>query len=351
MARSIRIEFPGAFYHVMARGNRREAIFKDDDDRHFFLKTLSEACCMTGWRVHAWVLMGNHYHLFIETPEANLVEGMKWLQNAYTRRFNVRHGQWGRLFGDRYKSVLVEGEGWYYQTLVNYIHLNPARAGLVDPSMGKGILDYPWSSLAGGYALPPGKRTQWLAAAAGPAAMGLSDTTAGRRCYVERLDRIIVEEGMERAGIPPVVEEVDARCSNLRRGWYWGSQQFGERMLELGERTLKKQRHRSYKGSQESRAHGEAEAVKLLKEGLAVMDLRKADLERLSGSDARKVAIAGVIRERTTVGMQWINAHLWMKSAANASHQIRRLKRQRHKLENQLPAGARAWLKQVKDVA
>ena len=84
MARSIRIEYPGAYYHVMARGNRREAIFPDDDDDddgRFFLQTLSEACGRTGWRVHAWVLMGNHYHLFIETPEPNLSVGMKWLQN------------------------------------------------------------------------------------------------------------------------------------------------------------------------------------------------------------------------------------------------------------------------------
>jgi REP element-mobilizing transposase RayT len=104
MPRSLRIEFPGAFYHVMARGNRRETIFHDDDDRRFFLATLSEACAMTGWRVHAWVLMGNHYHLFIQTPEANLVAGMSWLQNTVTRRYNVRHMAWGRLFGDRYKE-------------------------------------------------------------------------------------------------------------------------------------------------------------------------------------------------------------------------------------------------------
>ncbi|MCF7734346.1 MAG: transposase [Akkermansiaceae bacterium] len=122
MPRSLRIEFPGAFYHVMARGNRRETIFHDDDDRRFFLATLSEACAMTGWRVHAWVLMGNHYHLFIETPEANLVAGMSWLQNTVTRRYNVRHMAWGRLFGDRYKAVLVEGaDSYHYRTLADYI--------------------------------------------------------------------------------------------------------------------------------------------------------------------------------------------------------------------------------------
>jgi len=79
MARSVRFEFAGAYYHVMARGNQRKAIFRDDDDRKFFLACLSECCEKTGWRVHAWVLMGNHYHLFIETPEPNLVSGMKWL--------------------------------------------------------------------------------------------------------------------------------------------------------------------------------------------------------------------------------------------------------------------------------
>ena len=106
MARSLRVEYPGAYYHVMARGNRREDIFLDDDDRRFFLRAVSEACAQTGWLVHAWVLMSNHYHLCIETPEANLVDGMKWLQNTHTRRFNVRRRAWGRVFGDRYKAVV-----------------------------------------------------------------------------------------------------------------------------------------------------------------------------------------------------------------------------------------------------
>lgn len=96
MARSIRIEYAEAFYHVMARGNHREAIFHDEQDRLHFLKTLGEACAMTGWGVHARVLMSNHYHLMVETPEPNLVEGMKWLQNTVTRRYNVRHRAWGR---------------------------------------------------------------------------------------------------------------------------------------------------------------------------------------------------------------------------------------------------------------
>lgn len=86
---------------------------------------------MTGWRVHGRVLMGNHYHLPLQTPEANLVAGMQWLQNTYTRCFNTRHRSWGRLFGDRYKAVLLEDSSYYYETLLNYIHLNPVRAELI----------------------------------------------------------------------------------------------------------------------------------------------------------------------------------------------------------------------------
>lgn len=144
MARSIRIEFAGAFYHVMARGNRRERIFKDEEDRQLFVKSLGDACARTGWRVHAWLLLGNHYHLMLETPEPNLVAGMKWLQNTLTRRYNVRHHAWGRVFGDRYKAVLVEGsQPFYYETLMDYIHLNPVRAGLVRSGRGESVLDYP----------------------------------------------------------------------------------------------------------------------------------------------------------------------------------------------------------------
>jgi REP element-mobilizing transposase RayT len=91
MARQVRIQFEGAVYHVMARGDRRESIIGGDKDRRMFIETVSEACEKTGWLVDAWVLMSNHYHLVLRTPQANLVAGMRWLQNTYTRRFNVRN--------------------------------------------------------------------------------------------------------------------------------------------------------------------------------------------------------------------------------------------------------------------
>ncbi len=331
MARSLRIQYPGAYYHVMARGNRREAIFHDDDDRRFFLHTLAQACEMTGWRVHAWVLMGNHYHLFIQTPELNLVTGMSWLQNTLTRRYNVRHRKWGRLFGDRYKAVVVEGEDRYhYQTLMDYIHLNPVRARLVRPDRGQSVLDYPWSSLAGGHALPPKRRAKWLDAEAGLNAFQLPDSTTGRRKMVERVDERAVKEQLKSCGVPPTPEEMDARCSHLRRGWYWGTQAFAERLRHWVAGVLKSEkapRSRAYKHSPQARAHGLEEAEGYVREGLAAAGLNEADLATLKGSDVRKVLLARLVWKRTTARQEWIARKLHMGSGTNVSQQIRRLEK------------------------
>jgi putative transposase len=348
VARSIRIEYAGAFYHVMARGNRREDIFRDDHDRQLFLKTLGEACVRTGWRIHAWVLMSNHYHLLIETREANLVVGMQWLQNTYTRRFNARHRVWGRLFGDRYKAVLVEGASrYYYETLLDYIHLNPVRAKLVRPHRGQSVLDYKWSSVAGGHALAAGKRTKWLATEEALAAFGCKDTVSGRRKWVEGLDRRAVEEEAEKCGVAALPEEMDARCSHLRRGWYWGSQAFGEKMLKLAGVVLGRDRNRIYRGSLERRAHELARAEQLLVEGLRAAGLDSRELVGISGADARKVAIARAIWEQTVVPQKWLAERLGMRSAANVSQQLRR-----HRVNakrSDLPLSFRKWLSSVKN--
>src|ERR1041385_4656472 len=127
MPRKIRVEFPDATYHVMSRGDRREDIFPSDVDRHDFMRTLGEACQKTGFQVHAYCLMSNHFHLVVQTPEANLVEGMRWLLSTYTLRLNHRHKLFGHVFSGRYKAVLVDGsEGDYLQTACDYVHLNPA---------------------------------------------------------------------------------------------------------------------------------------------------------------------------------------------------------------------------------
>src|SRR5688572_11197437 len=114
MPRPLRIEYPGAIYHVLSRGDRREAIFLSDADRELFLETLGQACGRGGWQVHAWCLMSNHFHLVVETPRANLAAGMKWFLGTYTQRFNRRHHLSGHLFQGRYKAQVIDGESRGY---------------------------------------------------------------------------------------------------------------------------------------------------------------------------------------------------------------------------------------------
>ena len=130
MPRKMRVEYEGAMYHVMSRGDRREDIFLDDVDRHDFLKTLAEACQKAGWQVHAYCLMRNHYHLVVETPDANLVAGMAWLQSTYTIRLNHRHKLFGHVFSGRYKAQLVEGNG-------NVRELNAVQLPLRGPVLSR----------------------------------------------------------------------------------------------------------------------------------------------------------------------------------------------------------------------
>ena len=342
MARAVRIEYGGAFYHAMARGNRRERIFRDEADRALFCETLGEACERTGWRVHAWVLMSNHYHVMVETPEANLVAGMRWLQNTYTRRYNCRHRLWGRLFGDRYKAILSEGgSDYYYSSLMDYIHLNPVRAGLVRMERGESVRDYAWSSVAKGYAVPPGRRAFWLAASEGLAMAQCVDTAAGRRHFVEHLDGRAREEGVRAGLIEPAQ---DRRRSHLRHGWYWGSQAFAERMLQLAGKGIAARTNRTYRSAPLSRAHDERQAQRLLDGGLAAAGLQAGELDSLAGSDVRKVALANLLLERTVARQSWIAQKLAMRSAANVSQQVRRYRRHKPKLA----AALKEYLQSVK---
>src|SRR5208282_6788624 len=160
MPRKLRLEYEGAIYHVMSRGDRREPIFKDDADRKRFLETLAECCAKTDWQVHAFCLMSNHFHLVVETPKANLVAGMKWFLGTYTGRFNRRHKLFGHLFSGPYKALVVDGSGrGYVKTVCDYVHLNPVRARLLAPDQA--LRQYPWSSWPE-YLKRRGQRWPWL---------------------------------------------------------------------------------------------------------------------------------------------------------------------------------------------
>src|SRR5437867_10830943 len=182
MARKLRIQYPGAVYHVMNRGDRRESIFHDDDDRQRFIETLGEACGKTGWQVHAYCLMPNHFHLVLETPQPNLVAGMKWFLGVYTSRFNHRHRAFGHLFQGRYKSLIVDGSGsGYLKTVCDYAHLNPVRPHLI--SVAQPLETYRWSSYSL-YLQAASQRPSWLCVLRLLGEWGIpGDSLAGRQQF------------------------------------------------------------------------------------------------------------------------------------------------------------------------
>ncbi len=130
MARALRTNFPGAIHHVTSRGNERRPIFVDDRDREMFLQFLGQAVVRFGWSVSAYVLMTNHFHLLVQTPEPNLSRGMHWLNTAYVVWFNRRHERSGHLYGGRFKAFLIEKES-YFTAVLRYVVLNPVRANMV----------------------------------------------------------------------------------------------------------------------------------------------------------------------------------------------------------------------------
>ena len=217
MARQLRIEYPGAIYHVMNRGDRREPIFNDDFDRKRFVATLGEVCVKAGWQVHAYCLMNNHFHLVLETPNASLVAGMRWFLSTYTARFNRRHKQFGHLFSGRYKSLIVDGSGnGYLRTVCDYVHLNPVRAKLLPPEQK--LRGYVWSSWPE-YLKGPAERPCWLRVDRLLGELHIpKDSVAGR----EELENYLE---VRRA------QEDDGELKKIQRGWCLGGETFRQELL------------------------------------------------------------------------------------------------------------------------
>ena len=209
MARPLRLEFPGAVYHVTARGDRQESIFEDDGDRLIFIDLLAKEVRQQGWLLYAFCLMDNHYHLLLETPEPNLVRGMRRLNGVYTQAFNRRHSRVGHVLQGRYKSILVDKDS-YLQELCRYVVLNPVRARSV-ASAG----DWPWSS----YLATAGKMPcpDWLAVGE---VLGwfTEDPPQARRAYVR-----FVSEGVNSPAPWP----------QLKAQIFLGSEAFTSRMEKL----------------------------------------------------------------------------------------------------------------------
>jgi REP element-mobilizing transposase RayT len=305
MARKLRVEYPGAVYHVMNRGDRREPIFLTDRDRGLFLETLAQACQKTGWQVHALCLMPNHFHLVVETPGANLVAGVKWLLGTYTSRFNRRHKLCGHLFSGRYKSLIVDGSSTgYLKTVCDYVHLNPVRATLLRPEQKLTV--YRWSTYPA-YLLPPRKRPPWLRVDRLLGEHGLpGDTSSTRRQFALRMEaRRAAESGAE--------------WKVVRRGWCLGGKEFRQELL-----ASMREQAGPHHGGEERRESEAAWAGQLVARELKRLNLTEADLERRRKGDARKLRVARRLRRETTMSLKWIAKRLKMGAAGSLANLLRR---------------------------
>jgi putative transposase len=209
MARPLRIELSGGVYHVTSRGDGREDIYLSEADREIWLEVFGEVCERFNWVCHAWCQMTNHYHILIETPEANLVKGMRHLNGVYTQRFNRIHSRVGHVFQGRYKAILVEQDS-YLLELVRYVVLNPLRASMI-----KRLESWPWSSYlatCGQTSAPVWLQTGWILAQFGQR----------RSSAIEKYVKF-VHEGARLPGI----------WTQLQGQIYLGSESFMQKMQAL----------------------------------------------------------------------------------------------------------------------
>lgn len=308
MPRAPRIEFAGAIYHVMSRGNHLEPIVQDEADRALWMKTLGEACEGAGWRIHAFVLMRNHYHLLLETVRANLVRGMQIFNATYTRRYNVRHRTYGHLFQGRYKALLVdpEAEG-YFLTVSDYVHLNPVRAGLVGDLAG--LRANPWSSagwLSGMRRNMPG----WLDWRRVYGELGMDRwRSVSRREYRQHLGRRLAEARERRQK-----REGDA-YEKIRRGWCYGGEEFLGRMKARLE-DLTKEKVAEERWNDEAAWEAEEErAGRLMRQALAAWG--KSHLAELETWE--RYLLARWLRGQTRATVGWLAQQMQIRTRGGMS--------------------------------
>ncbi len=323
MARQLRFQYAGAVYHVMARGDGGKLLFIQKEDYESFLYWLERVCGSHGWRVHAWVLMGNHFHLLLETPEANLASGMRVLLGTFSQAWNSRYQRRGHVFQGRYKSVPVAGESaadaHYFKSVADYIHLNPARAGLAGGAKGK-LVDFPWSSLPR-YA--KGNPPAWIEINRVLDAFKLSHYHRGRSAYVAWLEARASTDGGK-------IDE--ASMSALREGWYLGKESFRDKLLGLVDKAkaakLGTRKKTSHSGGA-VRAHNESEAERILGVVAAAqgLPLLREELMLLKKADRRKVICAAIIKGRTVVNNDWLAERLAMGHPSYVSTLVQRIGR------------------------
>lgn len=303
MARKLRVELEGGMYHVLNRGNYRANVFRGGKTRAAFLKCLGETCERTGWRVHAWCIMSNHYHLAVETPRANLVDGMRWLQGTFSTRFNRLRQERGHLFQGRYQSLIVDPDGGL-GPLCHYIHLNPVRARLRPVEQ---LPVWPWSSVS--WLMEPKRRPGWYEpGAALDHAGGLKDTPAGRKKYLEYLAWLEEDEPARR----------EQRFDRMSKGWIIGTEGFMAAMA--GEHDKFTGRGRQMEA--ETRVAQEALWREKLEGLLRRLGRQVEELPEAGKSVEWKLALAAVLKSRTTATNRWLGATLHMGNLHEVSRKV-----------------------------
>lgn len=310
MARKLRLQYAGALYHVINRGNYRADVFASDGAKEAFLDCLGEACEKTGWKVHGYVVMRNHYHLALETPEANLVQGMQWLQSTYANRFNRFRGERGHVFQGRYQAILVE-DGAHLGAVAHYIHLNPVRAGLVS---AREASDYPWSSLH--FLAKPKARPGWLWLEDALIAAGsLPDTAGGHTAYLEFLAWLHEDEPAQKAFA------FDRMCG----GWAMGSKDFKAGLIEDHKQALEQMEL----GEADIAEIGERRAEKAVDACLKRLGCSWEDTVKQPKAAAWKVAIAAHLRTVSTMKNPWLSEMLHMGDPDGVSRYVSELRQGR----------------------
>jgi putative transposase len=309
MARKLRIEYAGACYHVINRGNYRQRIFAGAGAAEAFERCLGEAATRFGWRVHAYVIMNNHFHLAVETPEPNLSEGMKWLQGTWVARFNRYRGLVGRPFQGRYKALPTE-PGHVLAQVAHYIHLNPVRARIVPAER---ILDYRFSSLPrfGGKDRPAWLEPQTVLAESG----GLADTRAGWQRYVSYLGVLSEED-------PKVREK---KYGKLSQGWAIGTAGF---RTELKEELKARTKEGLILQGADREAHREIRSHLWEDRLVRAAKALGVKLEKLPPrkSAPEKVQLAALLKQTTSVSNPWLAERLQMGRPGSVTQYVRRFR-------------------------
>jgi hypothetical protein len=265
--------------------------------------------------------MPNHYHLLVETPEPNLVTGMKWLQGTYTRRYNLRHRLAGHLFQGRYRAVPIEAEEAPYLGVAStYIHLNPVRAGLAHP--GEDWLgSYRWSSCPE-FMLPTDRRRPWIETSRVLQGLEIqTDALAGAEGLAAYLKRQALHLATAAGRL-----ELEELWQPLRHGWCIGGKAFRDQLLGKVGQAISGRRRDSYQ-DEAVRAHDENAAQEKLDAALAILGLDIEDLRKLPKGAPEKQALAWWLRERTTVSRRWLSERLRMGHESRVTQAVAAVKR------------------------